>query len=248
MTAGKFNMWQTTSGKFHRNFEGDPEKFSQTEHKLAPDNQLISYIDEAQFPPNAALKEMPMSIFRTSNDLRIDHELGSYLAEVRHIADLRNSNIQTVAESLKNSPYLTNNDSTMQTTSSTIHRRFSTDETGRNYPPNHATYWTCEEYPKGWGFGVTRNPLPKITNRSVDMNRDPELDLANGHVSRLTVEIPTNNHQNEKITQSAPCSGPPLPTKSKYAERYNKIPAVEKNDLYNVPMMYRTLNKTYGGE
>lgn len=246
--AAKFDMWQTTSGKFHRNFEKDPELFPQIEHKLAPENHIIKYIDEEQFPPNRTPKEMPASTFRTSNDLNLDHELAHYLNEVKHISDVRNGRIRTIAENIKYSRYLTSQESFMQTTTKSTHRMFTNDETQRNYPPDHATYWTCEEYPKGWGFGVVENPLPKIAPhaRGIDMNRDPKINLSNGHVSKLTVEVPTNTHQKEKITNGAPSKGPAPAITPLYKEKYAKIPSLRRDDMYAVPNMYTTLNKTYG--
>ena len=90
----KFDMWQTTSTKFHRHFENDPEKFQQSLHKLSPGNQLISYVNEAQCPG----VDMPASTYKTSNNLKVDHELGHYLNQVKYISDTRIGRIQQIAE------------------------------------------------------------------------------------------------------------------------------------------------------
>lgn len=226
--GAKFDMWQTTSRQFHRNFHGDPEEFPQTEHKLAPGNQLISYIDENKFPKNRLPKEMPASTFKTSNDLNVDTELAHLLNDVKHVSDVRIGILQRAAENVKKSANLTEDGKPMETTSKTTHRFFSQAETAV-YPPNNATYWTCEEYPKGWGFGVLDNPLPKIAphERGIDMNRDPKINLQDGHVSKLTVEIPTDAHPQEKITTAAPWSGPALPKTKNLMGKYTKIPSVK---------------------
>ncbi len=52
------------------------------------------------------------------------------------------------------------------TTNNWYHRRFTLEELNKYPKKDIATYWQCEDYPKGWGFGTKINPLTKRNNKT----------------------------------------------------------------------------------
>ena len=61
------------------------------------------------------------------------------------------------------------------TTNNWYHRTFSKQEQSKGHYPRKdvGTYWQCEDYPKAWGHGMKKNPLPR---RLCKIDSQPMID------------------------------------------------------------------------
>ncbi|XP_065912944.1 stabilizer of axonemal microtubules 3-like [Dysidea avara] len=132
------------------------------------------------------------------------------------------------------------------------HRRFTKNELDKYPKKDIATYWQCEDYPKSWGHGMDKNPLPKPM---ATWSQEPMRD-------RMVFPTGTNVSTDHQPIPQVPNSGMCSLCASSYTEPtqeqrqqlfvsplktvHQQSSGPGKADHNAVPNMYQTINSSYG--
>jgi len=236
------NLYITTTGAAH-NFKPTNTILQNDPHKKAPGHWNVKYTADTIFKLQVNPQRQPLTMSNQESEMRSQYKGKPVVSlETFHASDhqpqiyrhhhtdgpLKKLNpskdglINSKRYPLQDKGVFDYHGEMYLTTTHKDHRTFSSEELTSYPKKEYSTFWECENYPKAWGHGSNKNPLP---TDSVARETGPMRDTL---VFKSATTIPRIPKRSKQIPNTG--------STSEVRANYKNIHPLQRDELFHCPV------------